>query len=80
MVKIDGGYVKNACATPEGKRFLMAMAGLLRELGITTIAEMVEDEKHLEVIKDCGFRFGQGYLFGRPSVDIGAFSDAVLAV
>jgi len=80
VVKIDGGYVKNACATPEGKRFLMAMAGLLRELGITTIAEMVEDEKHLEVIKDCGFRFGQGYLFGRPSVDIGAFSDAVLAV
>lgn len=80
VVKIDGGYVKNACATPEGKRFLMAMAGLLRELGITTIAEMVEDEKHLDVIKDCGFRFGQGYLFGRPSVDIGVFGDRVPAV
>jgi len=72
-VKIDGGYVKNACATPEGKRFLMAIAGLLCELGITTIAEVVEDAKHLEVIKECGFRFGQGYLVGRPSVDIGAF-------
>lgn len=80
VVKIDGGYVKNACATPEGKRFLMAMAGLLRELGITTIAEMVEDEKHLEVIKECGFRFGQGYLFGRPSVDIDAFSGPAPAV
>jgi EAL domain-containing protein (putative c-di-GMP-specific phosphodiesterase class I) len=51
----------------------MAMVGLLRELGITTIAEMVEDEKHLEVIKECGFRFSQGYLVGRSSVDIGAF-------
>ncbi|MFO0998495.1 MAG: EAL domain-containing protein [Alphaproteobacteria bacterium] len=67
-VKIDGGYVKNAGATPEGARFLKAMAGLLHELDIDTIAEMVEDRSHLDVIRECHITYGQGYLFGKPSV------------
>ena len=74
VVKIDGAYVKSACASAEGKVFLMAMTGLLRELGIATIAEMVEDDEHLAVVRDCGIGFAQGYFFGRPSTDIGAFA------
>lgn len=74
VVKIDGGYVKSACATAEGKLFLKAMAGLLQELGIAAIAEMVEDDDHLAVIRDCGIGFAQGYVFGRPSTDIGSFA------
>ena len=73
VVKIDGGFVRNAYATVKGKNFLKAMAGLLRELGITIIAEMVEDEKHLPMIQDSGITYGQGYLFGRPSLDIDSF-------
>ncbi|MBT6119616.1 MAG: EAL domain-containing protein, partial [Rhodospirillaceae bacterium] len=45
----------------------------LQELGIATIAEMVEDQEHLAVVRDCGIGFAQGYVFGRPSTDIGAF-------
>jgi EAL domain-containing protein (putative c-di-GMP-specific phosphodiesterase class I) len=74
VVKIDGGYVKSACATAEGKLFLKAMAGLLQELGIAAIAEMVEDDDHLTVIRDCGIGFAQGYVFGRPSTDIASFA------
>ena len=73
VVKIDGDYVKNAYATCKGKKFLKAMAGLLTELGISIIAEMVEDEKHLPMIRDCGILFGQGYLFGKPSTDFSDF-------
>ena len=73
VVKIDGAYVKGALKTDKGMAFLRAMAGLCNELGITTIAEMVEDRKSLDFLRDCGVGYGQGYLFGRPSLDISAF-------
>jgi EAL domain-containing protein (putative c-di-GMP-specific phosphodiesterase class I) len=79
-VKIDGGYIKNASVTLEGARFLKAMAGLLHELDIDTIAEMVEDRTHLEVIKECHITYGQGYLFGKPSTDFAHFGSEWLAL
>jgi EAL domain-containing protein (putative c-di-GMP-specific phosphodiesterase class I) len=73
-VKIDGGYIKNARQTSEGARFLKAMTWLIHELEIDTIAEMVEDEAHLEAIRACRITYGQGYMFGRPSTDIRTFA------
>ncbi len=73
-VKIDGAYIKNARATSEGGRFLKAMTWLIHELDIDTIAEMVEDQDHLDAIRGCSILYGQGYLFGKPSTDIASFS------
>jgi EAL domain-containing protein (putative c-di-GMP-specific phosphodiesterase class I) len=73
VVKIDGAYVKGALKTAKGVAFLKAMAGLCNDLGIETVAEMVEEEKYVAFLQDCGVDFGQGYLFGRPSLDIGDF-------
>ncbi len=73
VVKIDGAYVKGALETDKGKAFLRAMAGLCADLGITTVAEMVEDRAALDFLRDCGVGYGQGYLFGRPSLDISSF-------
>jgi EAL domain-containing protein (putative c-di-GMP-specific phosphodiesterase class I) len=73
VVKIDGAYVKGTLKTEKGMAFLRAMAGLCNDLGITTIAEMVEDEQSLQFLRDCGVGFGQGYLFGRPSFEISSF-------
>lgn len=73
VVKIDGAYVRGALQTEKGIAFLRAMAGLCNDLGITTVAEMVEDQRSLNFLRDCGVGFGQGYLFGRPSLDISSF-------
>lgn len=73
VVKIDGAYVKGALETDKGKAFLRAMSSLCSELGITTVAEMVEDRHTLDFLRDCGVGYGQGYLFGRPSLDISSF-------
>lgn len=69
FVKIDGSYVRESVKTPRGRQMLRAMAGLCSSLGIQTIGEMVEDEKSAGLLHDCGVRFGQGYLFGKPVVD-----------
>lgn len=72
-VKIDGAYVKGALRTAKTRAFLKAMAGLCRDLNITTVAEMVEDEELLDYLRECRVSYGQGYLFGRPSFDIDVF-------
>lgn len=73
VVKIDGAYVKGALETEKGMAFLRAMTGLCADLGIATVAEMVEDRKTLEFLRECGVAYGQGYLFGKPSFNIGSF-------
>lgn len=73
VVKIDGGYVRNALSTDKGTAFLKAMAGMCNDLGIATVAEWVEDEQCLNFLRECGVDYGQGYLFGAPSSDITTF-------
>lgn len=74
VVKIDGQYVRSAMETPRNKAFLKAVAGLCHDLGITTIAEMIEDDEQADMLRDSGVRYGQGYLFGKPAFDVGVFA------
>ncbi len=69
-IKIDGSYVRESVKTVRGRQMLRAMAGLCSSLNVTTIGEMVEDEKAARLLWECGIKFGQGYLFGKPTVDV----------
>jgi len=73
MVKIDGSYVRDSLAVAKDRHFLKSIAGLCNDLEISTIAEMIEQENTIKLLRSCGVRFGQGYLFGRPSLDITSF-------
>ncbi|HTI86066.1 MAG TPA: EAL domain-containing protein [Alphaproteobacteria bacterium] len=73
VVKIDGIYVRDALKMGKGKSFLKAMAGLCNDLGIVTVAEMIENANAVTFLRACGVAYGQGYLFGRPSEDISVF-------
>lgn len=70
FVKIDGAYVKNAVREARDRPFLKAIAGLCRDLGIATIAEMIEDEETVKLLVALGVDCGQGYLFGRPEIGL----------
>lgn len=70
MVKFDGPVVKRAYATEKGKAFLASMATLCRQIGIETIAEMVEDKPLADFLEKCGIDLGQGYYFGKPDANI----------
>ena len=50
--------------------FLRAMAGLCSEIGIQTVAEMVETEEEAQFLFEAKVQFGQGYLFGKPAQGI----------
>ena len=76
VVKLDGSAVRNAQKAQKGRAFLKALVGLCRDLGVETIAEMVDDRAGLEFIRDCGVQYVQGYLFGKPSADVRVFRDS----
>ena len=73
-MKIDGAYIQGAYGDRKLRAFLKAIAGLCNELNIDSIAEMVEDRDTVELLKDCHIPFAQGYLYGRPSLDIFSFA------
>lgn len=73
IVKIDGALVHEAVHGRKGLAFLTAVVGMCEDLGITTVAEMVEDERTLTVVRDAGVTLAQGHLFGLPSPDVSAY-------
>lgn len=72
-VKFDGPVVTRAVKTRKGKAFLASMATLCREIGVETIAEMVEDAPLADFLKQSGIELGQGWYFGKPMPQDQAF-------
>jgi len=68
-IKIDGSFIREARKSDRGKAFILAMTTLCRALGITAIAEQVEDPATIDFLRECGVSYGQGFLFGRPMAD-----------
>ncbi|MGI9450222.1 MAG: sensor domain-containing phosphodiesterase [Geminicoccaceae bacterium] len=63
-IKIDGVYIQSTHKRDHA--ILKGMASLCRELGVKSVAEMVETKIQAERLSRLGIDFGQGYLFGRP--------------
>jgi EAL domain-containing protein (putative c-di-GMP-specific phosphodiesterase class I) len=66
LVKIDGGYVRNATRGERERNFIGSLAGLVSATGAKVVAEMIETEENAQLMQSLGVQYGQGYLFGRP--------------
>lgn len=69
-VKIDGSFVRNLATDRADTIFVKSITDLAHGLGITTIAECIEQAGVLEILRDLGVDLGQGYYLGRPSEQI----------
>jgi diguanylate cyclase (GGDEF)-like protein len=63
-VKLDMSFTAGIPEDPAGARVSRALGALARELGLATIAEGIETESQAEFLLSCGWRYGQGWLFG----------------
>jgi EAL domain-containing protein (putative c-di-GMP-specific phosphodiesterase class I) len=68
FVKIDGAYVERMATSRKDRSILVAMVSMCKELEVETIAEKIEHEDQARTLLDLGVGYGQGYLFGRPTV------------
>lgn len=69
-VKIDGSFVRTLVENPDDQVFVRALAEVARGFGKQTIAEFVEDELALEMVRDFGIDYAQGYFIGKPHPDV----------
>lgn len=67
-VKIDQTFIRQLTAGDRNGLMVRAMVDLCHDLGLTVVAEGIETEEQLEVVRRFGCDVGQGYLFGRPDV------------
>lgn len=65
-VKIDGSFVKNITTDKVARSIVFAINNIAQAMGMETIAEFVEDAEILEVLREIGVDYAQGYYFERP--------------
>ncbi len=69
MIKIDGAFVQNLPRSEDDRAFVRTLVDLGRSLGLTTVAEWVQDEEGAAVLAEWGCDYLQGTLIGRASLD-----------
>ncbi len=66
-LKLDRSFVNDLTAVGGAPAALASgLAGLVSGLGLTGIAEGIETQEQLDLLRDLGWENGQGFLLGRP--------------
>ena len=65
-LKIDGSFVRNLLHDTVDQHLVKAMVVVARGLGEKTIAEFVENEETLHLLREYGIDYAQGYHVGKP--------------
>ncbi|MGH8809480.1 MAG: putative bifunctional diguanylate cyclase/phosphodiesterase, partial [Noviherbaspirillum sp.] len=65
-LKIDRGFVTEITSSARGSSIAEMVIQLGRNLGLSVVAEGVEDERQAHVLSALGCPLAQGYLFARP--------------
>jgi diguanylate cyclase (GGDEF)-like protein len=65
-LKIDRSFIQNLENTIHNQKIVEATINLAHTLGLDVVAEGIETLEQLEILKNLGCDYGQGYLFSQP--------------
>jgi EAL domain-containing protein (putative c-di-GMP-specific phosphodiesterase class I) len=65
-LKIDRSFVFGLLANPDDAAIVNSTIGLSKQLGLSVIAEGIENRATADFLVSMGCEEGQGYFFGRP--------------
>ncbi len=77
-LKIDGSFVQNLDKSNVDQAMVQSMNQIAHALGKQTVAEFVQNEKTLILLKEYGVDFAQGHYLGKP-LDIINTSNIIIA-
>ena len=75
-LKIDQTFVHMLTRNRDGYKIIETLKALSSHLGINLIAEGIETKEQLELLKELGCDFGQGYLFSK-AIEFKAATDFI---
>ena len=67
FLKIEREFIRDALTSDADQHVIHAIVGLARGFGLETIAEGVEDQQTLDLLRDFGVEHAQGFHLGRPA-------------
>ncbi len=67
FIKIEGDFVASMVRDRRDHAFVKSISTLAEELGITSVAEFIEDAEIYRAVRECGVDLAQGYHVGRPA-------------
>jgi EAL domain-containing protein (putative c-di-GMP-specific phosphodiesterase class I) len=78
IVKIDGSFISGLESDPINQAMVGSMQQIARQLGLSTVAEFVENQATLECVRALGIDYAQGYYIARPQ-PLAGLADARLS-
>lgn len=66
FIKIDGMFVRSVTEDPLARTIVESINDIAHVIGVKTIAEFVENDRTLKVLREIGIDYAQGYGIGRP--------------
>ncbi|QEY18156.1 EAL domain-containing protein [Cellvibrio sp. KY-GH-1] len=69
-LKIDRTFVSDMIGNPRNHSIVRSTILMARELGLTTVAEGVEDDQTLQMLKKDGCDLAQGYVIAKPMAEV----------
>ena len=66
VLKLDRSMVHGVDGDRRARQLLASVASMATELELDCVVEGCETQAEADVVRDLGFRFVQGYHFGRP--------------
>ena len=69
-IKIDGSMIKDIDKNKDARMVVSTIVDFAKKMNIKTIAEFVEDEKILNIVKELDIDYTQGYYYSEPKQTI----------
>jgi PAS domain S-box-containing protein len=66
-LKIDMQFIRDLVHSDSDRRVVRSIARIAEDFGIDTVAEGVENEETLELLREYGVHYAQGYHLGHPA-------------
>jgi diguanylate cyclase (GGDEF)-like protein/PAS domain S-box-containing protein len=73
-LKIDGDFIRSLTSSVTDQLVVKSMVDIARGLGMKTIAEFVEASETVEMLREKGVDYSQGYFHGAPRPVAGEFA------
>jgi EAL domain-containing protein (putative c-di-GMP-specific phosphodiesterase class I)/GGDEF domain-containing protein len=70
VVKIDKYFSRDISSNADNLKTIQALLQIAEIFGTSLVAEGIENEDDLRVLRDLGITYGQGYFMGRPSTEV----------
>jgi diguanylate cyclase (GGDEF)-like protein/PAS domain S-box-containing protein len=72
FVKIDGQFVQSMATSSTDRAIVTSINEIAHSFGKRTVAEFVENADTLDLLRECGVDYAQGYYISRPRAELPA--------